>query len=77
MVGACWENIVSTGKVVGIWRGRAILLMLVSVLVYSLAPLAVSWSGVSERPFLFSAFCRRWDVGDTSCYWGSLTVLWS
>ena len=48
----------SSGRVVGTWRGRAILLMLVSVLVYSLAPLAVSWSGVSERPFLFSAFLQ-------------------
>ena len=39
-------------------RGRAILLMLVSVPVYSLAPLAVSWSGVSERPFLFIALLQ-------------------
>ena len=48
----------SSGRVVGTWRGWAILLMLVSVLVYSLAPLAVSWSGVSERPFLFSALLQ-------------------
>ena len=58
VVCACWEDILSTGRVVGTWRGRAILLMLVSVLVYSLAPLAVSWSGVSERPFLFSALLQ-------------------
>ena len=58
VVCACWEDILSTGRVVGTWRGRAILLMLVSVLVYSLAPLAVSWSGVSERPFLFSTLLQ-------------------
>ena len=57
----------SSGRVVGTWRGWAIADAGVGVGILA-APLAVSWSGVSERPFLAHC-CRRVGCSGTSCYW--------